>query len=172
MTRYLPLLFCLSACQAADGAAGLVGPPGPAGEQGLKGDKGDPAPAAKQLHLIVADTGEDLGLFFGQSAVAYSEKVGAVVYYTGAAQLLYPSADCKGAPVMAHGGPLLRPYALRGPDGTLYRVDARPSKMQRLSTLVNGQCVNAEVNQDATPFQDTGVAVQKFAGDEFAVELR
>ncbi len=175
MRKAALLLLGLAACQTADGAAGLFGPAGPAGEQGPKGDKGDPGPGTKQLHLIVADTGEDLGILI-TLGLAYNEKAGGVAHYGARAQLLYADSDCKGAAMMVDPGPgwlrILRP----GPQGTLLRAAGPAMAMRRKSTRISdkdgNRCINAEADQPAISFVDTGIAANVYGADELDAELR
>lgn len=170
--RYLfPLALLCASCNPQSGPAGPPGPQGDPGPPGMQGPAGKDGASAKQLHLVVEATGEDLGLFVAtNSAVAYNVKIGAVAYYSAQAQFLYPSADCKGAPMLAASA-LQRPYAVVGP-ATMLVVTDKPQKMRRLSSLAAGNCINAEIEQDAVPFSDTGVPGKIYAPGDLIVELR
>ena len=172
--RTLPLLLCLAACQPVEGPPG---PQGPSGEPGSPGPMGAPGKdgTGKQLHLIVADTGEDLGILVSPGGMAYNERVGAVVHYAVAGHLLYQDSDCRGPAMLAHGSNALQRIAVPGPTGTLLQVMGKPSMMHRRSILVRaGECVNADREQAAVPFADTGVPmpIRTFADGDLLVELR
>lgn len=180
MTRYLPLLLCLAGCTTADGAAALVGPPGPqgpAGEQGPPGTQGTPGLSGKQLHLIVEETGEDLGLFVDFGA-AWSEQLNGVVYYTYGASLVYPEPDCKGAPMMSWPGPLRHASSLiPGPSGTLLRPTMRTGvkfRHRSWSELVGGaaRCANSENDAIVVSYTDTGFRMLPRERGDFDVDLR
>ena len=169
MSRVLCVLLLCVACTVPEG---VQGPPGPQGEPGLPGPKGDPGPGAKQLRLVVVDTGEDLGILADRAGMAYNERAGGVVYYTVAAALLYSEADCKGAAMVADLG-LSRLSILPGPTGTLLQIMSRPTKMQRKSAKSpDGKCVNAEVEQPALAFADLGLPGRRFHPDDLTIELR
>lgn len=173
MTRYLLAALLCTACTTADGPA-LVGPQGPAGAQGPKGDKGDPAPAAKQLHLIVADTGEDLGLYLGPS-MAYSERLGGIVYYGTVVGVAYPEPDCKGPPLM-HSQSYRRNTYFAGPGMTYIRAVGPSAKFPQKSWAepIDGKftCHNVPADVMAAPFSDSGAIARLYRADELDIELR
>ncbi len=109
-------MIAFAACGGSTGDTGAEGPPGPQGEKGdpgpqgtpgMAGPKGDPGPigatgpqgppgnggATKIPHLIVAQSGEDLGPFLGYST-AFNQALGGEVDFAGA--LYFDQQNCAG----------------------------------------------------------------------------
>lgn len=159
--------------------------PGPEGSPGPQGEKGDPGPMGevgrdgvtpKIPHLLVAATGEDLGVYVDRS-MAWSEKLKAVVDYRRTSEtVLFAEADCKGA--MATQGALLHGvYFVAPARGTLVTAVGLPAKFQsasRIDAITPEACTRFDrpVEQFARALMDSGMPARTYRSEELAIELR
>jgi len=170
--RSIILALSLAACQTADPAAGLVGPPGPQGEKGDPGPAGKDASPAKVLHLVVADTGDDLGVMI-DLGIAYRADIASVVWYKGPSSMAYADADCRGTARMAAPPTGLANAVFIGPANTLIKPRGGPMQFHYRSLLISAKCTNSEGDFGSVrEFDDMGIAARVYDASELVVELR
>lgn len=93
-------------CDVLRGDPGPAGPAGPQGDEGPQGIPGPTGRAAREVHLVVASNGVDLGLYLGgylpgspYASCVWSEKAGGELCYgTPADALYYDDEACNGHP--------------------------------------------------------------------------
>lgn len=184
--RYLlaPIAFVFAAC--SPGPAGPAGPVGPQGAVGAAGDtsglvaeiaalRGELAEVraravVKVAHWVVAETGEDLGIFLDVNTT-FLESMKAPIAWKPAA-FFYESADCDG---QAFASPPARP-ALYGvtPWGTLYTT--KPSGRQvtaQSQRLYGSPCMAGEaLGVPSAVVTDSGIAYPATSIQNAIVESR
>lgn len=93
-------------CDVLRGDPGPAGPQGPQGDEGPQGIPGPTGRAAREVHLVVASNGVDLGLYLGGyvpgtsvASCAWNDKAeGELCYGTPKDTLFYDGDNCNGRP--------------------------------------------------------------------------
>lgn len=160
-------------------------------------DGGAPTPS-KQLHLVVASSGEDLGVLVDlQTFTVFVEKANALVTLNRAVHFGMPSVanyhyvdrDCKGTPMIYRLGnpevpPLHNSYYWLGPAGTYVRMSKQLPRTPYQSMLIakdgayDGMttCRNTDpaIRDDFWEPADSGVRFQKptYKPEDLRVEAR
>lgn len=177
------MVFVLVACNpGTPGPAGPQGPPGIAADAALiamlaaRVNELEARQAAKVPHLVVAETGEDLGRMVTPSTV-WRDDLDGELSVVGAASIVYAESDCKGDAWLAwdRSAPAWRMRV--GPSGTVLRPMAlAPSNVPAASARAIGdECsnfVNAPSMREASPFVDTGTTANVYRGDALTVAMR
>lgn len=167
------MLVVLMLCGATSCGTALAGP-GPACD----------CPAVKQPHLIVAATGQDLGIAFTYppaDASAFNETVGGLVVFGKPVVFRFVSGDCSGEPSGSRLGPLNNVlYPSPRGTGQAFEVTSTstPGSVTIGSELRDGACLPLQpAQQDVSPFkvhEITGLPawVKSYRPNELTIELR
>lgn len=173
----MPVVLATIGCQAIEGPAGPPGPQGPQGKQGPAGPAGKDAVQVQVPHLIVAATGEDLGVYVTRN-IAYSAALKATVSYDRAdGTVLFAEADCKGDAATQGMVTMQNAYfviPLRGTLGTMPVQQLSKFRPKSYVTSIQSTCINMESPNDvmAVPLTDSKVPARTYYATELTIELR
>lgn len=166
---FLGFCFAIAGCRGDAGPPGSQGPQGPAGIQGQQGMPGKDAPGIKQPHLVLAATGEDLGISAG-GTLAYTADGEHLVDYATVATVGFESSDCTGTGYVSIPSGMLENQFLIGPNATLLSID-----VSRLGPSTDGKSflgrtsdgkVLCQVYTTTLPrytFTDTGISASPYS---------
>jgi hypothetical protein len=178
--RFAVVLFVLVGCsnRGPQGPAGEVGPQGPAGEVGPQGPEGPRGPAGVAMlpHLIVDQTGEDLGVVLGGNTV-YSLVLKGEFDPSSSASVLLDRPPINGVCDFGGAGAVFDPPGragklYNGPAGKLLKATGPPAPFTYSALWTGGRCT-AQAGQSAgIPFVTTGQANKEFAPAALRVEMR
>ncbi len=128
------------------------------------------AMAPKQPHLVVDQTGEDLGTLINYPYVVWSAKVKGPIGVVGGTVLLWDQENCAGNAAITNA--VAASFTNTGV-GNVFRVSGPPVIFAWRSTLNNnGQCQNSVGSNSALPVADTGMANIIFPQDQLRIDMR